>query len=119
MKYYKDKNNEVYAYESDGSQDEFITDTLTPISEQDALAITNPRPTKAQLITEAEYQKQALLNEASAAIAPLQDAVDLGIATDKEREQLREWKEYRVLINRIDTSIGINIEWPKSKIISV
>ncbi|WP_272662324.1 tail fiber assembly protein [Providencia sp. PROV111] len=115
MKYYKDKNNEVYAYESDGSQDAFITDDLALIAEQEALAITNPPPSKEQLIAEAEYQKQALLNEATAAIAPLQDAVDLGIATDEEREQLREWREYRVLINRIDTSIGVNIEWPEVK----
>ncbi|WP_272519334.1 MULTISPECIES: tail fiber assembly protein [Providencia] len=100
MKYYKDENNEVYGYESDGSQDVFIADDLTFISEQEALAITNPPPTKAQLIAEAEYQKQARLNEATAAIAPLQDAVDLGIATDEEREQLKAWKEYRVQVNR-------------------
>lgn len=113
MKYYKDKNNEVHAYESDGSQDAFITDDLTLISEQEALAITNPPPSKEQLIAEAEYQKQALLNEATAAIAPLQDAVDLGIATDEEREQLREWKEYRVLLSRVDISSASDINWPE------
>lgn len=119
MKYYKDKNNEVYAYESDGSQDAFIADDLVLISKQEALAITNPPPTKEQLIAEAEYQKQALLNEATAAISPLQDAIDLNIATKKEMSLLKEWKEYRVLINRIDTSNGVNIEWPESKMISV
>ncbi len=113
MKYYKDKNNEVYAYESDGSQDEFIADTFILISEQEALAITNPQPTKAQLIAEAEYQKQALLYEATVAIAPLQDAVDLGIATDEEREQLRAWKEYRVQVNRVDVGLGENVKWPE------
>ncbi|HEM8290997.1 TPA: tail fiber assembly protein [Providencia stuartii] len=114
MKYYKDKNNEVYAYESDGSQDAFIADDLVLIAEQEALAITNPPPTKDQLIAEAEYQKQALLNEATAAIAPLQDAVDLGIATDEEREQLRVWKEYRVQVNRVDVGLGMNVNWPVS-----
>ncbi|WP_272675070.1 MULTISPECIES: tail fiber assembly protein [unclassified Providencia] len=107
MKYYKDKNNEVYAYESDGSQDAFITDDLALIAEQEALAITNPPPSKEQLIAEAEYQKQALLNEATATIAPLQDAVDLGIATDEEREQLRAWKEYRVQVNRMDVNSSV------------
>ncbi|WP_272537848.1 tail fiber assembly protein [Providencia sp. PROV193] len=48
----------------------------------------------------AESKKQTLLSEANNAIAPLQDAVDLGIATDEEREQLRAWKEYRVNVNR-------------------
>lgn len=116
MKYYKDKNNEVYAYESDGSQDAFIADDLIFIAEEEALAITNPQPTKEQLIAEAEYQKQALLNEAAAAIAPLQDAVDLGIATDEERKQLIRWKNYRVLLSRIDISATPDITWPKSEV---
>ncbi|ECW0880022.1 tail fiber assembly protein, partial [Salmonella enterica subsp. enterica] len=42
-------------------------------------------------------------------IAPLQDAVDLGIATDDEKAQLDEWKKYRVLVNRVDTSAP---SWP-------
>ncbi|ENY9400323.1 tail fiber assembly protein [Salmonella enterica] len=43
-------------------------------------------------------------------IAPLQDAVDLGIATNDEKAQLDEWKKYRVLVNRVDTS---NPDWPE------
>ncbi|GAB1440122.1 hypothetical protein MASR2M36_29040 [Providencia sp.] len=113
MKYYRNRNNEIYAYESDGSQDAFIADDLALIAEQEALAITNPPPTKEQLIAEAEYQKQALLNEATAEIAPLQDAVDLGIATDEERAQLRAWKKYRVILNRVDTSLAPDIDWPQ------
>ncbi|WP_272680917.1 tail fiber assembly protein [Providencia sp. PROV129] len=113
MKYYKNRNNEIYAYESDGSQDEFIADDLALISEQEALTITNPPPSKEQLIAEAKYQKQVLLNEATAAIAPLQDAVDLGIATDEERAQLRAWKEYRVQVNRVDVGLGMNVNWPE------
>ncbi len=46
---------------------------------------------------------------ASEKIAPLQDAVDLVIATDEEKSQLAEWKKYRVLVNRVDTS---NPDWP-------
>ncbi|TOL44030.1 hypothetical protein CGH97_24770, partial [Vibrio parahaemolyticus] len=42
----------------------------------------NPMIPKEQLIAEAEQQKQILLSEASEAIAPLQDAVDLDITTD-------------------------------------
>ncbi|WP_404460261.1 tail fiber assembly protein [Providencia rettgeri] len=114
MKYYKDKNNEVYAYESDGSQDTFIADDLVLIAEQEAFAITNPPPSKEQLIVEAEYQKQGLLNKATAAIAPLQDAVDLGIATDEERKQLRAWKGYRVQVNRVDIGLGMSVNWPVS-----
>ncbi|MDQ5989782.1 Bacteriophage tail assembly protein [Acinetobacter baumannii] len=72
-----------------------------------------PPPTSEQLITEAEQQKQSLLTEANSSIAPLQDAVDLGMATDEEKAQLTSWKTYRVLLNRVDTSLAPNIEWPE------
>ena len=42
----------------------------------------------------------------------LRDAVDLGIATDAETAALTEWKKYRVLLNRVDTSAAPEIEWP-------
>lgn len=48
--------------------------------------------------------------QTSGKIAPLQDAVDLGIATDDEKAQLDEWKKYRVLVNRMDTSAP---DWPE------
>lgn len=59
-----------------------------------------------------EQKKQSLLAEATEAIAPLQDAVDLGMATDKEIVSLKKWKEYRVLLNRVDTSTAPDIDWP-------
>ncbi|HFD8256711.1 TPA: tail fiber assembly protein [Salmonella enterica] len=60
-------------------------------------------------LREAEGTKSRLLQMASEKIAPLQDAVDLGLATDDEKAQLDEWKKYRVLVNRVDTS---NPDWP-------
>ncbi|EHP8466655.1 tail fiber assembly protein, partial [Salmonella enterica] len=42
-------------------------------------------------------------------IAPLQDAVDLDEATDKEKASLLAWKKYRVQVNRVDTS---SPDWP-------
>ncbi|MCA6221902.1 tail fiber assembly protein [Photorhabdus sp. UCH-936] len=44
---------------------------------------------------------------------PPQDAVDLGIATQMEKAALIIWKEYRVMLNRIDISQAPNIEWPE------
>ncbi|MCE7685092.1 tail fiber assembly protein, partial [Escherichia coli] len=44
--------------------------------------------------------------------APLQDAVDLEIATEEEASLLAAWKKYRVLLNRVDTSVAPDIEWP-------
>ncbi|EJA5086988.1 tail fiber assembly protein, partial [Salmonella enterica] len=60
-------------------------------------------------LREAEGTKNRLLQMASEKIAPLQDAVDLGIATDDEKARLDEWKKYRVRVNRVDTS---NPDWP-------
>ncbi|HDC2643690.1 TPA: tail fiber assembly protein [Salmonella enterica] len=61
-------------------------------------------------LREAEGTKSRLLQMASGKIAPLQDAVDLEFATDEEKSQLAEWKKYRVLVNRVDTSSPI---WPE------
>ncbi|EFB3321859.1 tail fiber assembly protein [Escherichia coli] len=43
-------------------------------------------------------------------MAPLQDAVDLGIATEEESSLLAAWKKYRVLLNRVDTSVAPDID---------
>ncbi|EKA7108551.1 tail fiber assembly protein [Salmonella enterica] len=61
-------------------------------------------------LREADETKNRLLQMASEKIAPLQDAVDLGIATDEEKAQLDEWKKYRVRVNRVDTS---SPDWPE------
>ena len=64
---------------------------------------------KTAQITQATQQKESLLAMAASKIAPLQDAVDLDIATEAEAALLLAWKKCRVLINRVDTS---KPEWP-------
>ncbi|MFL6613646.1 MAG: tail fiber assembly protein [Pantoea agglomerans] len=54
----------------------------------------------------------AEMDVANRTIAPLQDAVDISIATDDETTRLSEWKRYRVALSRIDTSKAPDIEWP-------
>ncbi|HIE0657983.1 TPA: tail fiber assembly protein [Providencia rettgeri] len=76
-------------------------------------AIMQYEPSLEESVFLASQQKQLLLEEATAAIAPLQDAVDLGIATGEEREPLIKWKEYRVLLDRVDTSLAPDIDWPE------
>ncbi|WP_283245270.1 tail fiber assembly protein [Pseudomonas sp. PCH44] len=51
---------------------------------------------------------------ADAAIAPLQDAVDLDMATDQEVALLKDWKRYRVALNRLPEQEGYPsaIDWP-------
>lgn len=57
----------------------------------------------------AEQEKKRLIDEATAKISVLQDAVDFGDATDEEAEKLTAWKKYRIMVNRVDTS---NPVWP-------
>ncbi|MEE4804597.1 tail fiber assembly protein [Pseudomonas alliivorans] len=47
-------------------------------------------------------------------LVPLQDAVDIGEATDDERRALHAWKKYRIALNRISGQIGSSkdIVWP-------
>lgn len=54
----------------------------------------------------------AATDEANRIIAPLQDAVDISIATDEEITRLADWKRYRVELSRIDTSKAPDITWP-------
>ncbi len=86
---------------------------MKKMSAKEVDAYLNPPISKEQLITEAEIQKQSLLAEANNAIAPLQDAVDLDMATDEELSALQKWKKYRVLLNRVDTLLAPNIVWPE------
>ncbi|MEX0424421.1 tail fiber assembly protein [Providencia rettgeri] len=83
------------------------------MTDKEIQAYLNPPKSKEQLIAEADQQKQSLLAEANNAIAPLQDAVDLDMATDEEKAQLTAWKKYRVLLNRVDTSTAPDIDWPE------
>lgn len=45
------------------------------------------------------------MDGASNAIAPLQDAVNLGIAEPSELDLLTKWKTFRVMMNRVDVTV--------------
>lgn len=66
-----------------------------------------------QLVSDANAKKTVLMTEAAERIAPLQDASDLGIATNEELAQLKAWKTYRVLLSRVDVSKAPDVEWPE------
>ncbi|MDL4913069.1 MAG: tail fiber assembly protein [Enterobacterales bacterium endosymbiont of Blomia tropicalis] len=72
-----------------------------------------PPPTREEQIEAAERKKAQLMAEAAKAIAPLQDADDLGMAMVEEKSALISWKTFRVKLNRIDTSVAPDIEWPE------
>jgi hypothetical protein len=71
-----------------------------------------------RIYTPEEHQEQArteqrtLIAAATKMIAPLQDAVDLGIENAAEIARLESWKRYRVMLNRLDITRAPNIDWP-------
>lgn len=68
----------------------------------------------AQALAEVVAESSSRRATADAAIAPLQDAVDIGEATDDEGGLLTAWKKYRVLLNRVPAQAGYptTIDWP-------
>lgn len=65
-----------------------------------------------ELIAQAEETRAQLMAEANQKITPLQDALDLDMATDEEIAQLNAWKTYRVLLSRVDTATTSDVDWP-------
>jgi hypothetical protein len=74
--------------------------------------IVKYQPNREEIVSSAEQVKARLMILANNAIAPLQDAVDLGVATDIERNSLNAWKLYRVTLSRTDSENAPDIEWP-------
>ncbi|MBA7934017.1 tail fiber assembly protein [Klebsiella sp. RHBSTW-00215] len=54
-----------------------------------------------------------LMKKANEKIAPLNDAIELGIQTEDEVTQLIEWKKYRIALSRIDINSAPEIAWPE------
>ncbi|KMJ45432.1 tail assembly protein [Xenorhabdus khoisanae] len=75
--------------------------------------VTDTLALKTDQIRRAEQQKLSLQRQANFAIAPLQDAIDLDMATDAEKSALTDWRKYRVLLNRVDCSTAPDIPWPE------
>ncbi|KGM27461.1 tail assembly protein [Photorhabdus luminescens] len=68
---------------------------------------------KSSQINDAKQQQATLLRQTNETLSLLQDSVDLEVATEAERAALLEWKKYRVLLTRVDTSQAPDIEWPE------
>lgn len=73
-----------------------------------------PAPSPEELNARALTQKTRLMAQATAAIATLQDAVELEIATEDETAALSAWKKYRVLLSRINPEDAPDIVWPEA-----
>lgn len=57
-------------------------------------------------------QKESLQMEAERVIAPLDRACKMGLATDAEKELLREWEKYSIVLMRVNPKDAPDIVWP-------
>ncbi|CNH23705.1 tail fiber assembly protein p37 [Yersinia intermedia] len=71
-----------------------------------------PPLTHEELVASADTKKNQLKVGADSAIDWRQDAVDGNYAEGDEVTKLVEWKKYRVLLMRVDTSKAPDIDWP-------
>lgn len=83
--------------------------------------LTPPLPTPEELRMYALAKRDGLLSRASLRMAPLQDAIDLGSATQEEIARLTLWRQYRVDLNRIELQDGfpMTITWPRAPDITI
>ncbi len=85
----------------------------TPYDKWDGSAwVTDGDAQHAAEIVVADVQKKELITQVTADISILQDAVALDMATDEEKSRLTSLQTYRVLLNRVDTSLAPNVVWP-------
>ncbi|MDR5797263.1 tail fiber assembly protein [Caballeronia sp. LZ008] len=89
--------------------------TLQPCTEEEAAAAALPKYTQEQILANNTATRDFLLSQAALAIAPLQDAVDLGEATDAETALLKLWKQYRIAVNRLDMTQA-SPAWPPAPV---
>lgn len=113
MKYFKNENTVVYAYEDDADP-KFIIDGLTPITEGEAMAILNPPLTAEQLIQSAENGRQLRIDAASTYMSDRQlpGKAAIGRLKGDELAQYGLWLDYLDALYAVDTSAAPDIGWP-------
>ncbi|HIH5644638.1 tail fiber assembly protein [Serratia marcescens] len=67
-----------------------------------------------EIQSQTEQKKTRLIDEAYAAMKPLELAVKHDMATDEEKAQLDAWERYSVMLSRINPEMKVaDINWPE------
>ncbi|MBV4522203.1 tail fiber assembly protein [Pseudomonas sp. SWRI74] len=83
------------------------------VSEGGMILVSDPPlPTVEEITASNAYVRDGLLDTATRAINPLQDAVDTQSATPAEESLLLKWKVYRRDVNRVDLT-QVAPAWPE------
>lgn len=98
----------------DGEPADLLHSITLHVSVEEAPVPLPPEPVPADPLQQAQEEVARLRAIADAAIAPLQDAVDLEEATEAGIALLKEWKRFRVALNRLPEQEGYptTIDWP-------
>ncbi|MEB7917473.1 tail fiber assembly protein [Enterobacter mori] len=70
----------------------------------------SPPPTQQELRGAARKKKAQIMRMVSEKIAVLNDSIELGISTKEEEIALLAWRNYRVMVSRVQTD---NPVWPE------
>lgn len=89
--------------------DSQINGRIQPGDDGFPVLVPYPELTKDEQQERAEQKRRSLKSVADTEISWRQDAVDADIATEEETAALTEWKKYRVMLMRVDTS---KPDWP-------
>lgn len=111
MKYFKNDKGDVYAYAADGSQDEYIPEGLTAITEKEAMQIINPPPSPDEVLENNKQLKAALISECNDHINSNQWPSKLALErlSDAEKATFNKWLDYLDALNAVDPA---NPVWP-------
>ncbi|MEY1636220.1 tail fiber assembly protein [Morganella morganii] len=112
-KYYLDESSDVVcAFLIDGSQDEYITDDMKPITEDEADILRQPKLTPEQQVEQAEAQKQYLIAEVTSETEMLRTKLALKRIKPDEEALLIAWLDYLDELEAVDVSTAPDIIWP-------
>jgi len=92
MKSYKNKNNEIYAFELDGSQDHLITADMVAITDEEVYAINNPPLTEEQKQNIINNEARSYLASTDWYVIRLQEsgeAIPAGVSTARAEARLK------------------------------
>ena len=107
MNYYKDNQNNVFAY----SDIQTPKDGLTKITEQEALGLTNPPPTTEQLAAQVRAERDAKIEAVRWRIERHKDELELGIPLTEPLEPLLQYVQALRDVPQQD-GFPENTEWP-------
>lgn len=113
MKYYKDLNNQVFAYDSGEDRAKYGKPDLVEITEAEAMALANPAPNPEQLAIQIRSERDAKLQASTWLVERHREELEVGTTT-LTAEQYAELLAYRQALRDIteQETFPNLVNWP-------